>query len=472
MVHSRVKPLPHFTVQPDWQLDVSSVATGQAPRASFWLSVYEPGRTSLHTNVTVAPQVGASPPVELTCAATANGDTDTNSPPAVQISPVSRLGLQLHRPNGIEPPLAVCAPRRVTATPAASTAIASFDVSPGESLYVVGGAASQLEVIDAESGASNARLVGHKGDITSCRFFPSGQVVLSAASDWSLKIWSVADGSSPATLIGHHKTVTDTAIIDRGRTVVSASLDGTVRLWECGSSRELTQFQLAEDTGNTVIASSTVNAVHQLALAAPIGTSLAPTDAGGLSSDSQLCFAATESGALYGLDLQSGQRAVAITTSTHLGPRTAIAVSSRNHCVASGSTDGVVELWDWRNVQQPLAAFQRNGAAINDMLFLSENTDPTGMPPLGCVTQDGCAFIAQSTGTDESYWVTHELTGADIDPLTTIRVASAAATSSSTLSDTNRAIYAWGQASDHATQPALNLPRVYTAGRDGIVRQY
>ncbi|KAJ1979288.1 hypothetical protein H4R35_001572 [Dimargaris xerosporica] len=472
MVHLQVKPLPHFTVQPDWQLDVSSVATGQAPRASFWLSVYEPGRASLHADVTVAPQANASPPVQLTCAATANSDINANLSSAVELSPVSRLGFQLHRPNCPEPPLAICAPRRITASPFASTAITSFDVSPGESLYVVGGAAGQLEVIDAESGASNIRLVGHKGDLSSCRFFPSGQVVLSAASDWSLKIWAVADGSNPVTLIGHHKTVTDTAIIDRGRTVLSASLDGTVRLWECGSSRELTQFRLAEDTSNTVAPSSTPSAVHQLALAAPVGVSSAPSEDGGMSSDSQLCFAATESGALYGLDLQNGQQAVAITASTHPGPRTAIAVSTRSHCVASGSASGVVELWDWRNVQQPLAAFQRNAATINDMLFLTDNTGCAGLPPLGCVTQDGCAFISQNTGSEQSPWVTHELTGSDIDPLTTIRVASAATASSPTLTDTNRAIHMWDQVGDRAAQPALDLPWVYTGGRDGIVRQH
>lgn len=61
---------------------------------------------------------------------------------------------------------------------------------------------------------------GHVGDVLSCRFFPSGEVVLSAGSDLQMKIWSVSDGVSPATLKGHTGGVTDTAIVSRGRNVL------------------------------------------------------------------------------------------------------------------------------------------------------------------------------------------------------------------------------------------------------------
>lgn len=40
-------------------------------------------------------------------------------------------------------------------------------------------------------------------DIYSCRFFPSGIVVLSAGADMQLKIWAADTGKCPVTLKGH-----------------------------------------------------------------------------------------------------------------------------------------------------------------------------------------------------------------------------------------------------------------------------
>ena len=39
--------------------------------------------------------------------------------------------------------------------------------------------------------------------MNTCRFFPSGKVVLSGGADLRLKIWSTEDGSCPVTLKGH-----------------------------------------------------------------------------------------------------------------------------------------------------------------------------------------------------------------------------------------------------------------------------
>lgn len=40
-------------------------------------------------------------------------------------------------------------------------------------------------------------------DVNTCRFFPSGIVVLSGGMDAQLKIWSVEDGNCSVTLNGH-----------------------------------------------------------------------------------------------------------------------------------------------------------------------------------------------------------------------------------------------------------------------------
>jgi len=47
------------------------------------------------------------------------------------------------------------------------------------------------------------RLEGHYGDVYTCRFFPSGVVILSGGADTQLKIWSAETGQCAATLTGH-----------------------------------------------------------------------------------------------------------------------------------------------------------------------------------------------------------------------------------------------------------------------------
>ena len=47
-------------------------------------------------------------------------------------------------------------------------------------------------------------LTGHVGDLTTSQFFPSGQVILSGATDMQIKIWGL-DGSNAVTLKGHKR---------------------------------------------------------------------------------------------------------------------------------------------------------------------------------------------------------------------------------------------------------------------------
>lgn len=46
-------------------------------------------------------------------------------------------------------------------------------------------------------------LQGHLGDVYTCKFFPSGVVVLSGGADMQLKVWSAETGQCAANIIGH-----------------------------------------------------------------------------------------------------------------------------------------------------------------------------------------------------------------------------------------------------------------------------
>ena len=53
------------------------------------------------------------------------------------------------------------------------------------------------------SSPSQRKLEGHFGDVYSCRFFPSGVVVLTGGADTQVKVWSAESGQCAATLRGH-----------------------------------------------------------------------------------------------------------------------------------------------------------------------------------------------------------------------------------------------------------------------------
>ncbi|PWN51288.1 WD40 repeat-like protein [Violaceomyces palustris] len=85
-------------------------------------------------------------------------------------------------------------------------------------------------------------LKGHVGDIRSAKFFPSGQVVLSTASDLTSRIFSATDGSNPRTLTGHKRAVLCSGILGKGREVLTGGGDGTVRLYDVGLGKQKTLF--------------------------------------------------------------------------------------------------------------------------------------------------------------------------------------------------------------------------------------
>lgn len=57
---------------------------------------------------------------------------------------------------------------------------------------------------------SQRSLEGHIGDVYTCRFFPSGLVMLSGGADFQLRIWSAETGECPVVLKGHSAGMLDT----------------------------------------------------------------------------------------------------------------------------------------------------------------------------------------------------------------------------------------------------------------------
>lgn len=140
------------------------------------------------------------------------------------------------------PPTLVRFPRQVIELGRHIDAIA---VSPDDSQLVVGGRDGYCVVWSA---SGTTPLVGHVSDVLDVKWFPSGEVVLTASSDFSLRIFSSVSGINPRTLKGHTRAVVATHIIGVGRKVLSASKDGSVRLWDVSKGEQVGKL----DTGEAI----------------------------------------------------------------------------------------------------------------------------------------------------------------------------------------------------------------------------
>ncbi|RUP50566.1 WD40-repeat-containing domain protein [Jimgerdemannia flammicorona] len=438
--------LPYISVQHDWHEAIADVACAHdKPTNSadtFWISAYGHGKgASIHTSVTVRKADSGHAGVELTGeggmeVTLVNHKTIKISYPAQDISNVT-----VHAPR---------AAYKVTDSPTRiPKPINSIDVSPGGELFVVGGDAGDLKIGELDGGAIRRDLKGHFGDITTCRFFPSGQVILSGASDFQLRIWSALDGLNPVTLKGHR---------------AASSRDGTIKLWECGKhglhhcfvapvacggcstfctpgtfSPSFTVSLLLIHKGSAATISTLGNyatPVNKIA----IGTVPSTLRGGGdvevevdsreVETEDKLLLAAVSDGSLRGIDLRS--KAEVFATSAKSAASIACAYAPQWNLVVSGDAQGVINAWDLRDIRQystpgtifelkPLVTFYRNEYPIQDVVI---SKDDKGAPVLFIATVDGaaCQTSPLLSADPSSLRVTHEYSGFDMDPIANLRL--------------------------------------------------
>ena len=122
-----------------------------------------------------------------------------------------------------------------------------------------------LKVLDAADGSCRSTLTGHANRVRCVCVMPDGRIV-SGSRDWTLMVWA-RDGSHLQTLEGHGDFVWCVAALADDR-VASGSKDGTIRIWDVNTGRELLMF----------VAGSTVRCLAAL----PDGTVIADEGEGRL----------------------------------------------------------------------------------------------------------------------------------------------------------------------------------------------
>jgi proteasomal ATPase-associated factor 1 len=227
------------------------------------------------------------------------------------------------------------------------------------------------------------------------KWFPSGSVVLTAAMDATIRIFSAENGINPRTLKGHKRAVTSLDILGVGKNVVSGSKDGSIKLWDVSKGVCLTSIYTEGFAGVEKIKTGKSAKIvrDRLSASGSIDGAFEPKHTDGeIQSDTgdTLLFAGLSSSAgnlaLYDLAskdpiLRTFPHIPLSTSSLPNYPTAAkggaihsIAYDADRYLLASGSARGVVVVRDVRMLDKDgsgaLHVFRRTEAAINDLAFV------------------------------------------------------------------------------------------------------
>ncbi|KAI0065041.1 dynein regulator [Artomyces pyxidatus] len=96
---------------------------------------------------------------------------------------------------------------------------------------------STMKVWDWETGEMERTLKGHTKRVTDCEYDSKGKSLVSCAYDLFIKLWNVDnDYQNFATLRGHEHSVSSARFLPGDDRIISSSRDQTVRIWEIATT--------------------------------------------------------------------------------------------------------------------------------------------------------------------------------------------------------------------------------------------
>ncbi|KAE8885400.1 hypothetical protein PF005_g20950 [Phytophthora fragariae] len=295
------------------------------------------------------------------------------------------------------------------APPPALLQLHSVDVSQDERFVVVGGSDGVCMLWDSQSRTQMLPLKGHVADVTSARFFPSSQVVLTGSLDFTLRIWSVT-GRCAAVLRGHRGGVEDVAIVGRGRNVLSCGTDGLIQLWNCGTQDVVAKW--ANDDQSAVHCLSVMDDTAQVLAEGDYPPYTSENEA---ETDGKVLFAGLDNGETLGVDIRA--RGAVLNVDGLAGSIISCAATAANASLpmlCTGSEDGLLTVWDLRHTGMPLHALSRSSSPIHSIAVSAPSVDdPASASSVWTAHGDGACCNWSNLG--EKPHVSTELTGPQYD---------------------------------------------------------
>ncbi|KAK4700585.1 proteasomal ATPase-associated factor 1, partial [Phenoliferia sp. Uapishka_3] len=373
--------LPRITIQHTFPTVVSEIISGAHSAEDIWISVYKQDEASVHGRARVTGDEDESE-VELTAR------------DGVVVEKVSNNELRVACPALKVEPTSTHFP---LATPfSLRGGIDAVAVHEGKGSWVVGGKDGAVRVGDVRGDRRVLDLKGHVADVGAVAFFPSGEVVLTASSDMSLRIFSAIDGSNPRTFTGHTKPISSISILGIGRLVAAASLDGSLRIWNVSTSTIHEKILFTQPISAMIIGPSPSPSPPS------ISDSQSPTDL----PPNLLAFLAHTNGSISLIPLSpppSPEMRKIITLDTgSKSPLHAVAYDAKSGLVAAGARDGTISLFEIKDKEGaltekdvvPSLVCRRSDATVTSLAFSPSPSEGADLPTLVVGTADGLPFRA------------------------------------------------------------------------------
>ncbi|OKH54053.1 hypothetical protein NIES2101_08260 [Calothrix sp. HK-06] len=206
------------------------------------------------------------------------------------------------------------------------------------------------------------RLEGHLADVNSVVFSPNNQLIASASSDGTVRLWQ-ANGKKLRVLKGHSKRVNSVAFSPDGKMLVSGSADKTVKLWTIDGKllktfphNEVVNSVTFNPSGQTIASGGADNIIRLWnqqgkVLATLSGhttpvTSLAWAPDGSMIASAGASSEKNQTGNDNTIKLWSQNGKLLQTLSGHSDAVFAVAWAPNSNMLASASLDETVKLWN------------------------------------------------------------------------------------------------------------------------------
>lgn len=209
--------------------------------------------------------------------------------------------------------------------------VTSARFSPGDDRLITASRDDTARIWSLETGELILGLTDHAETVTSAMFSPDGNQILTASQDGTARIWDAQTGELRQTLEGHTGGVSDAAFNPEGTRIVTGGRDGEARLWNVESGETL--FRLSAHAAE----------LHSAAFD-PSGEFILTASADG----SARIWSSDEGVQLAVLDNHPGE-----VSHAQFGPGgNRVVTTYEDKDVADGmvvSSEGAARIWDWKD---------------------------------------------------------------------------------------------------------------------------